>query len=68
MRFVVAMREATSSEHPVLLRVWPEVGHGSLNPRVGAELQAEWLSFVMQQLVCRWYRVSRIWRLPSKRL
>ncbi|MCO1575978.1 prolyl oligopeptidase family serine peptidase [Crossiella sp. SN42] len=49
-RFVAALREASSSAHPVLLRVWTAVGHGSLDPRIAAELQAEWLAFVMREL------------------
>ena len=52
-KFTAALRHATSSGHPVHLRVWDDVGHGSLDPQVAAEQCAEWLGFVMQQLGMR---------------
>jgi hypothetical protein len=32
------------------MRVWDDVGHGSASPDIGAQQQAEWLAFVMDQL------------------
>ncbi|MCP2166632.1 prolyl oligopeptidase family serine peptidase [Goodfellowiella coeruleoviolacea] len=49
-RFTAALQHATTSGHPVLLRVWDDVGHGSLDPEVSARQQAEWLAFVMREL------------------
>lgn len=49
-RFVAALQHATAGDHPVRLRVWEDVGHGSLDPRIAAQQQAEWLAFVMDQL------------------
>ncbi|MBP2474368.1 prolyl oligopeptidase [Crossiella equi] len=49
-RFAAALRAASTSGHPVLLRVWDEVGHGSLDPAVAARMTAEWLAFVLREL------------------
>jgi hypothetical protein len=35
---------------PAYLRVWDDVGHGSVDPHVAAAQHAEWLAFVMQEL------------------
>jgi prolyl oligopeptidase len=48
--FTARLRDATSSGHPVHMRVWEAVGHGSASPDVGARQHAEWLAFVMDQL------------------
>ncbi|MFI7700521.1 prolyl oligopeptidase family serine peptidase [Nonomuraea sp. NPDC049480] len=49
-RFVAALQHATTSDRPLRLRVWEDVGHGSLDPRIAARQQAEWLAFVMDEL------------------
>ncbi|WP_282105822.1 MULTISPECIES: prolyl oligopeptidase family serine peptidase [unclassified Crossiella] len=49
-RFVAGVRDASRSGRDVLLRVWTAVGHGSMDAGVGAEMQAEWLGFVLREL------------------
>ncbi|SMC67425.1 prolyl oligopeptidase family serine peptidase [Kibdelosporangium aridum] len=49
-KFTAALRHATASDNPVLLRIWQDVGHGSLDPAIGAEMRAEILTFLMDQL------------------
>ncbi|MCE7004239.1 prolyl oligopeptidase family serine peptidase [Kibdelosporangium philippinense] len=49
-KFTAALQHATTSNNPVLLRIWPDVGHGSLNPTIAAETRAEILTFLMTQL------------------
>ncbi|MFC9250431.1 prolyl oligopeptidase family serine peptidase [Amycolatopsis thailandensis] len=47
-KFTARLGEASSSGHPIHLRVWPDTGH---QPSVQAdEYGAEWLAFVMDQL------------------
>lgn len=49
-KFTAALQHATTSGHPVCLRVWDDVGHGSADPDIAAQLAAEWLAFVMREL------------------
>ncbi|WP_158884786.1 prolyl oligopeptidase family serine peptidase [Amycolatopsis anabasis] len=49
-KFTAALQHATASEHPILLRIWNDVGHGSIDPALAAEQRAEILAFVMHQL------------------
>ncbi|WP_173128917.1 prolyl oligopeptidase family serine peptidase [Kibdelosporangium persicum] len=49
-KFTAALQYATTSDRPVLLRIWDDVGHGSIDPVIGAEVRAEILAFVMDQL------------------
>jgi prolyl oligopeptidase len=50
-KFAARLQEATSSGKPVLLRVWPNVGHGSATARdVELAQHTAWLAFVMDQL------------------
>ncbi|MEU6641995.1 prolyl oligopeptidase family serine peptidase [Saccharomonospora sp. NPDC046836] len=49
-KFTAALQHASTSGHPVLLRVWNDVGHGSIDPAAAAEQRAEILAFVMDQL------------------
>jgi prolyl oligopeptidase len=48
-KFTARLRAATSSDRPIHLRVWPDCGHGAVGD-VGAQWNAEWLAFVMDQL------------------
>jgi prolyl oligopeptidase len=48
-RFVARLQAATSSENPILQRVWKDASHGALG-RTYIEQCAEWLGFIMQQL------------------
>jgi prolyl oligopeptidase len=52
-KFTAALRAATSSGHPVHLRVWKDTGHGASDPESAVAQPAEWLAFVMQQLGMR---------------
>lgn len=47
--FTARMRSATSSGLPVLLRVWPDTGHGATGD-AGAQWNAEWMAFVLDEL------------------
>jgi prolyl oligopeptidase len=50
-KFTARLQEANSGGHPIHLRVWRESGHGvALNPVLSSAWNAEWLSFVMDQL------------------
>lgn len=50
-KFVARLQEATSSELPVLLRVWENAGHGWATPRHLEVLeQTAWIAFVIDQL------------------
>ncbi len=50
-KFVARLQEASSSEHPILLRVWENVGHGWATPRHLEVLeQTAWIAFVVDQL------------------
>lgn len=52
-KFTARLREATTSGHPVHLRVWRNVGHGAGDPEIVSAQTAEWLSFVMRELGMR---------------
>jgi prolyl oligopeptidase len=47
-KFIARLQDATASDAPILLRVWPDTGH--LTAGHGAPLVAEWLGFVMRHL------------------
>ena len=47
--YIARLQAANRSEHPILLRVWKDQSHGAYG-RANVERNAEWLSFVMQQL------------------
>jgi prolyl oligopeptidase len=49
-KFTARLQAATTSGHPVLLRVWRDTGHGALDPEVATLQAAEWLGFVMREL------------------
>ena len=50
-KFVARMQAASSSDHPILLRVWENVGHGWATPReVLVTESTEWLAFTMREL------------------
>jgi len=47
--YIARLQAANRSEQPILLRVWKDQSHGAYG-RANVERNAEWLSFVMQQL------------------
>ncbi|ALG10289.1 prolyl oligopeptidase family serine peptidase [Kibdelosporangium phytohabitans] len=49
-KFTAALRHASTSGHPVLLRIWKDAGHGSLDPVIATETRAEVLTFLLDQL------------------
>jgi prolyl oligopeptidase len=50
-KFAARLQEANASEHPILLRVWDDVGHGGATSGERALAQnTAWLAFVMDQL------------------
>ncbi|MFD0476934.1 prolyl oligopeptidase family serine peptidase [Nonomuraea thailandensis] len=49
-KFAARAQAATTSAHPVLLRVWPGAGHGGATWTTIVEQQAYWLAFVMREL------------------
>jgi prolyl oligopeptidase len=50
-KFAARLQRATSSDAPVLLHVWDDVGHGgATDPDVTMNQQTEWLAFTMRQL------------------
>ena len=50
-KFAARMQEATSSERPVLLRVWDNAGHGAATAvDVEVAQNTAWLAFVMAQV------------------
>jgi prolyl oligopeptidase len=49
-KFAARAQAATTSPHPVLLRVWPGAGHGGTAWTTIVEQQAYWLAFVMREL------------------
>jgi prolyl oligopeptidase len=50
-KFAARLQEATASDRPILIRVWPNVGHGDATAR-DAEIAQDtaWLAFVFDQL------------------
>ena len=52
-KFTARLREATTSGHPVLLRVWRATGHGAIDPDTSVRQAAEWVGFVMRELGMR---------------
>lgn len=48
-KFTARLHEASTSPHPIRLRVWRDTGHGALGD-TGQQQAAEWLSFVMREL------------------
>lgn len=49
-KFTAALRAASTSGHPIHLRVWKDTDHVAVDPVVKVRQPAEWLAFVMQQL------------------
>jgi prolyl oligopeptidase len=49
-KFTARLQAATTSGQPVLLRVWKNTGHGSMEPEVAARQQADVLGFLMHHL------------------
>jgi prolyl oligopeptidase len=49
-KFTARLQAATTSDHPILLRVWPNTGHVPGEPETAAGQHAEWLGFVMHHL------------------
>jgi prolyl oligopeptidase len=50
-KFAARMQAANSSDHPILVRIWENVGHGWATPKeVQLTESAEWLAFTMRQL------------------
>lgn len=50
-KFVARMQAASSSEEPILVRIWENVGHGWATPKkVQVTESTEWLAFTMRQL------------------
>ena len=48
-KFTARLQAANAGDSPILMRVWPDVGHAGLGP-AGILQSAEWLSFVMREL------------------
>jgi prolyl oligopeptidase len=51
-KFTARLQAATTSGHPVLLRVWKNTGHGAIG-EVGQLQATEWLAFIMRELGMR---------------
>ncbi|MBB6552076.1 prolyl oligopeptidase family serine peptidase [Nonomuraea rubra] len=49
-KFAARAQAATTSPHPVLLRVWQGAGHGGTSWTTIVEQQTYWLAFVMREL------------------
>jgi prolyl oligopeptidase len=49
-KFTARVQPGTTSNQPILMRVWQNTGHGSAEPEVAAGQHAEWLGFVMHHL------------------
>jgi prolyl oligopeptidase len=49
-KFTARLQPATTWGLPILLCVWRNTGHGSIDPEIAARRQAEWLGFVMHHL------------------
>ena len=49
-KFTARIRAASSSGAPVLLRVWPDVGHSPSEAGTARMLTSEWLAFAMTEL------------------
>ncbi|GII88877.1 hypothetical protein Ssi03_68670 [Sphaerisporangium siamense] len=52
-KFAARLQAATTSGHPVLLRVWPGAGHGATAWTAVVAQQTDWLAFVMRELGLR---------------
>ncbi|MGB2956384.1 MAG: prolyl oligopeptidase family serine peptidase [Anaerolineales bacterium] len=48
-KFTARLQEANTGDNPILMRVWSDAGHGTYGA-IGAQQNAEWLSFVMREL------------------
>jgi len=48
-KFTARLQEANIGDNPILMRVWLDAGHGAYGA-IGAQQNAEWLSFVMREL------------------
>ncbi|MEU7745521.1 prolyl oligopeptidase family serine peptidase [Nonomuraea sp. NPDC049158] len=49
-KFAARAQAATTSSHPVLLRVWSDAGHGGTSWSTIVQQQSFWLAFVMREL------------------
>lgn len=49
-KFTARLQAATSSGHRVLLRVWKDTGHASLDTETSVIQRTEWLGFIMSEL------------------
>ncbi len=49
-RFTARLRDSTTSDRPIHLRVWRDTGHGSADPDIAAQQAAELLCFLMKEL------------------
>jgi prolyl oligopeptidase len=49
-KFTARMQEATSSDRPVLLRVWKDTGHMPVDSEVATLQTTEWVGFIMKEL------------------
>ena len=49
-KFTARLQEATTSGHPILLRVWKNTGHGAIEPETALLQATEWVGFVMREL------------------
>jgi prolyl oligopeptidase len=50
-KFAASMQAASSSDHPILVRIWENVGHGWATPKeIQVTESTEWLAFTMRQL------------------
>jgi prolyl oligopeptidase len=49
-KFTARLQSATTAKHPILLRVWKNTGHGSIEPEVALLQATEWVGFIMREL------------------
>ena len=49
-KFTARLQAATSSEHPILFRIWRGVAHGTADLEISSAMTAEWLAFVFHEL------------------
>src|SRR5690349_7431392 len=49
-KFAARLQKATTTQAPILLRVWENVGHGAATDKsIAVSEYAEWLAFTLQQ-------------------
>ena len=49
-KFTARLQEATTSKHPICLRVWKDTGHGAIEPEAALLQATEWVGFIMREL------------------